>query len=59
MALTIGRYDRIKFKGRKNGARQIECRIAEDKVAEAVKAGACSGWKFRRHFTRRMFEGMS
>ncbi len=38
MALTIGRYDRIKFKGRKNGATQIEYRIAEDKVAEAVEA---------------------
>ena len=39
MVLTIGRYDRVKLKARKNGYTQIEYRIAEDKL-EAAKA-AC------------------
>jgi hypothetical protein len=38
MVLTIGRYDRIKLKGRKNGYTQIEYRIAEGKLEAAEAA---------------------
>lgn len=56
MVLTVGRYDRVKLKARKNGYTQIEYRIAEGKLEAAETACRDHGVEPRVNGDRLTFE---
>jgi len=56
LVFTIGRWDRVKLRPRKNGLSQVEYRIAEDKLEEAAAACAKAGISARLTGDRLAFE---